>query len=272
LMLVMGVAPVLGPAVGGYLMKYFGWKAIFEILATFSLISWICTLLYLPETHHVSQERPSLMVSLKSVGEILRDKEFLGYALTGGAIMGGMFSYIAGSPFVFITLFGVRPERYGWIFGLNAVGIITASQINGGLLRKYHLESILRIVVCCSCVFAISLFAVSRLGHSMVAYLVPLFLFITTIGFTVPNTTAGALAHQGHRAGTASSLVGTIQWSIACVASFLVSALHNGTSAPMTGMILVTGLSGFVIFQIGISKKKSTLRVEPGEADLLSNQ
>jgi DHA1 family bicyclomycin/chloramphenicol resistance-like MFS transporter len=228
--------------------------------------------LFLPETHPPSRERPSIVSSLRGAGAILRDKEFLGYALTGGTVMAGMFSYIAGSPFVFINLFGVRQERFGWIFGLNAAGITVASQINRALLKRFHLESILRIVVCCTCVFAIGLFAASRLSHSMIAYLIPLFLFITTIGFTVPNTNAGALAHQGQRAGTASSLVGSMQWSIACLASFLVSVLHNGTSAPMTEMILVSGLSGFLIFQIGVPKQKRTFPAEARESDIISSE
>jgi DHA1 family bicyclomycin/chloramphenicol resistance-like MFS transporter len=272
LMLVMGVAPVLAPLAGGYVVKYFGWRAIFEVLGTLSLVSSICSLLFLPETHPPSRERPSIVSSLRGAGAILRDKEFLGYALTGGTVMAGMFAYIAGSPFVFINLFGVRPEHYGWIFGLNAMGIIIASQINGVLLRKFHLESIVRVVVCCTCVFAIGLFVASRLSHSMVAYLIPLFLFITTIGFTVPNTNAGALAHQRQRAGTASSLVGTMQWSIACLASFLVSMLHNGTSGPMTEMILASGLSGFLIFQIGVPKQKPVFPAEARQSDIVSTE
>jgi DHA1 family bicyclomycin/chloramphenicol resistance-like MFS transporter len=271
LMLVMGVAPVLAPLAGAYVMKYFGWRAIFEVLGTLSLISSICSLLFLPETHPPSRERPSILSSLRATGDILRDKEFLGYALTGGTVMAGMFAYIAGSPFVFINLFGVRPERFAWIFGMNAMGIIIASQINGALLKKFHLESILRIVVCCTCVFAISLYVASRLSHSVTVYMIPLFLFITTIGFTVPNTNAGALAHQGQRAGTASSLVGTMQWSIACVASFLVSMLHDGTSAPMTEMILASGLSGFLIFLIAVPRQKPTFPAEARESDIVSS-
>ena len=271
LMLVMGVAPVLAPLAGAYLMKYFGWRAIFEVLGTLSLISSICTLLFLPETHPPSKERPSILSSLRAAGDILQDREFLGYALTGGTVMAGMFAYIAGSPFVFINLFGVPPQRFAWIFGMNAMGITIASQINGALLRKFHLESILRIVVCCTCVFGIGLYAASRLSHSAIVYMVPLFLFITTIGFTIPNTNAGALAHQGQRAGTASSLVGTMQWSIACLASFLVSMLHNGTSGPMTEMILASGLSGFLIFQIGVPKQKPAFPVEARESDIVSS-
>jgi Bcr/CflA subfamily drug resistance transporter len=148
LMLVMGVAPVLGPLVGGYVVKYFGWRAIFEVLGTLSLISSICSLLFLPETHPASRERPSIVSSLRASVVILRDKEFLGYALTGGTVMAGMFSYIAGSPFVFINLFGVRQERFGWIFGLNAAGITVASQINRALLKRFHVR-ICDWPVCC---------------------------------------------------------------------------------------------------------------------------
>jgi DHA1 family bicyclomycin/chloramphenicol resistance-like MFS transporter len=270
LMLVTGVAPVLAPLVGGYILKFLGWRAIFKVLGTLSLISWTCSLLFLPETHPASRERPSILSSVRAAGNILRDKEFLGYAMTGAAVISGMFAYIAGSPFVFIVLFGVRPERYGWIFGMNAAGITTASQINRALLKKFPLESILRVVTCCTCVFAMGLFAASRLSHWIGAILIPLFLFIATIGFTVPNTTAGALANQGRRAGTSSSLVGSMQWSAAFLVSFLVSVLHNGTSGPMAGLILASGVLGFLIFRIAVPKQKSPLLAEVEGPEVIS--
>src|SRR5260370_26626805 len=92
-------------------MKYFGWRGIFEVLGTLSLISSICTLLFLPETHPPSRERPSILSSLRAAGDILQDREFLGYALTGGTVMAGGVFYIARSPFFFFTPFGGGPRN-----------------------------------------------------------------------------------------------------------------------------------------------------------------
>jgi len=265
LMLVMGVAPILAPMVGGYVAEYFGWRAIFGILGTLGLLSWACTLLFLPETHPASRERPSLLSSFRATGSILRDKEFLGYTLAAGAVTAGMFAYIAGSPFVFITLLGISPERYGWIFGVNSLGLIVAAQMNSLLLKKFPLESILRVATSGTCVFAIALFIASHLSRSPVALLIPLFFFISSLGLTVPNALAGALAHQGRRAGTASSLMGTIRWSIAFLASFLVSLLHNGTSGPMTGIILASGISALLMFHLAVPTPKPALGAEVSE-------
>jgi len=268
---VMGAAPVLAPMVGGYILKFFGWRAIFMVLGILSSLSWVCSLLFLPETHPSLHDRPSILSSVKAAGNIIRDKEFMGFAMTGASVISGMFAYIAGSPFVFIVLFGVRPERYGWIFGMNAAGIITASQINRLLLKKFPLESILRVVTCCSCAFGIALFVASRLGHSLAAVLIPLFLYIASIGFTTPNTTAGALASQGSRAGTSSSLLGCMQWSAAFLVSVLVSTLHNGTSGPMTGLICTSGILGFSVFRIAGPKRKFPLRAGARAPEVVSS-
>jgi len=271
LMLVMGVAPVLAPLVGGYILKYLGWRAIFMVLGTLSSLSWVCSFLFLPETHPASHHRPPILSSVRAIGSIIRDKEFLGFALTGASVVSGMFAYIAGSPFVFIVLYGVRPERYGWIFGVNAAGIVSASQINRLLLKKFPLESILRVITCCTCAAAIALFVASRISHSLAAVLIPLFLFISTIGMTTPNTTAGALASQGSRVGTSSSLLGTMQWTGAFLISVLESAFFNGTSGPMTGLILASGLLGFSIFRIAAPKRRFPVLAGAREPGVVSS-
>jgi DHA1 family bicyclomycin/chloramphenicol resistance-like MFS transporter len=252
LMLVMGVAPVLAPLVGGYVAKYFGWRMIFGVLGTFSLICVACTFFFLPETHRPSPHEHPAGSTWKTHMELFQDKGFLGYTLMGAAIQSGMFAYIAASPFVFIVLFGVAPVHYGWIFGMNAAGIVAGSQINRGLLKNYGFESILRVVVCISGLSAIGLFAASLLSRSLFLFLFPLFLYIATLGFVFPDSSAGALAHQGKRAGTASSLFGAVQWSCACLSTLLVSILHNGTALPMTGIILVCGILGFLVLQMNL--------------------
>jgi MFS transporter, DHA1 family, multidrug resistance protein len=252
LMLVMGIAPILAPLIGGYVAKYFGWRMIFVVLGTFSLITLACTFFFLPETHRPSAPVRAFGSTWRAHLELLQDKGFLGYTLMGAAIQSGMFAYIAASPFVFIVLFGVAPVHYGWIFGVNAAGIIAGSQINRALLKTYSFESILSVVVCFSGLFAIALFLASLLNRSLFLFLLPLFLYIATLGFVFPNSSAGALAHQGRRAGTASSLFGAVQWSCACISSLLVSLFHNGTALPMTGIILVCGILGFLVLQMSV--------------------
>jgi len=252
LMLVMGLAPILAPLIGGYLAKYFGWRMIFVLLGTLSLASVTCSFFFLPETHHPSVHAPPSDPVWRTYGALLQHKEFLGYTLMGAAIQSGMFAYIAGSPFVFIVLFGVAPEHYGWIFGMNAAGIIAASQINRVLLKTYGFESILSIVVCFSGLFAAGLFVAALLNRSLFLFLLPLFLYIATLGFVFPNSSAGAFAQQEKRAGSASALFGAIQWGAACIASLLVSLFDNGTSLPMVGIILACGILGVLVLRMSV--------------------
>ena len=173
LMLVMGLAPILAPLAGGYLSEYFGWRFIFAALGGFCFITLLCAAFFLPETCSASEGRYLFRSTFRAYGELLHDRHFLGYALAGGAIYAGMFAYIAGSPFVLITLFGVRPEHYGWIFGANAVGIISFSQVNRLLLRRFDSEQILRFFVGGSALFAIGVFAAALFGHHLYALLIP---------------------------------------------------------------------------------------------------
>jgi DHA1 family bicyclomycin/chloramphenicol resistance-like MFS transporter len=144
LVLVMGAAPILAPLLGGYLNLFFGWRSIFFTLAMAGLISSFCVWKFLPETLPAHKRRKSVLSVVADYGDLFRDRNFLGYSLAGAGIRAGMFTYISGSPFVFIELFHVRSDHYGWIFGANAVGLIGSSQLNGLLLKKrFSLEKIL---------------------------------------------------------------------------------------------------------------------------------
>jgi DHA1 family bicyclomycin/chloramphenicol resistance-like MFS transporter len=143
LMLVMGVAPILAPLAGGWVLAWAGWRGIFWVLAAFGLLCWAASWL-LPETQPPeARSRLGLGAIAAGYAELLRDRRFLGYALAGAVGQAGMFAYIAGSPFVFITLHHVPASRYGLYFGLNALGLIAASQLNARLLRRHDASHLL---------------------------------------------------------------------------------------------------------------------------------
>ncbi len=144
LMLVMGLAPILAPMLGGLLVNLYGWQSIFISLTAFSALASIAVALGLPESMPATHPRLPLSGALTQYRRLLGDRIFLGHALTGGIAMAGMFSYIAGSPFVFIKLYGVPPEHYGWLFGTNAAGFILVSQFNARLVGKRGLRSCCR--------------------------------------------------------------------------------------------------------------------------------
>jgi DHA1 family bicyclomycin/chloramphenicol resistance-like MFS transporter len=251
LMLVMGLAPITAPLIGGQLLIFFGWRAIFVVLAAFGLLCVALVLFGLPET--LPPERRStagLGHALAAYGSLIRDRQFVGFALAGGFISAGMFVYIAGSPFVLIELYGVAPEHYGWIFGANALGLIAASQLNRRLLQRYNGETIMRAAIGTIVISGVVLVAVAVTGLGGLAGLLPpLFVCIAGYGLVAPNATAAAMAPYGAMAGSASALLGTLQFSVGAMAGILVGVLHNGTALPMAGMIAACAIAALLAFQ-----------------------
>jgi DHA1 family bicyclomycin/chloramphenicol resistance-like MFS transporter len=181
---------------------------------------------------------------------LLKNRNFIGYAIPDSFIRAGMFAYIAGSPFVFIELYHVPAQQYGWLFGANAIGIVSAAQSNRILLRHFQPETILRKTRYFALIAAMALFALPFFVNSIWAVIVPLFFFVGSLGLVSPNSTALALANQGHQAGLASAMYGTVQWSVAMLSSLAISRFHSGTLWTMTSVILGCATVSVIGFQI----------------------
>lgn len=238
LMLVMGLAPILAPVFGGILLGIFGWQSIFVCLTIFSVLCMIAVWRGLPETLDSSVPGAPLSGALGAYLRLFSDWPFIGHALTGGLAVAGMFAYIAGSPFVFIELYGVPAEHYGWVFGSNAAGFILMAQVNAWLVAKHGPSFWLRRIVWfyLACGAALLIIALNKPAH-LWPLLIPLFGCIASLGVLLPNASACAMAGQGRNAGSASALLGCLQFSIAASAAALVSYLHNGTAWPMALVI-----------------------------------
>jgi len=222
LMLIMGLAPILAPIFGGFLSESLGWRSIFWVLSAISLVTLIAVHFFLKETHVPDTEGCKTNV-LKNYAQIMSDKGFLGHTLSMSLIYGGMFAYITGSPFVFISHYGLTPNQYSWVFGINAFGLIAFSQVNGRLLRKNNPEFILKKVYPFAALAGLLLFLIGFYNGPFWGMCVGLFLFILNMGMIAPNAAASALANQKKFAGSASALMGTIQFIIAAIMSSLVS-------------------------------------------------
>jgi DHA1 family bicyclomycin/chloramphenicol resistance-like MFS transporter len=243
LMLVMGLAPILAPMLGGVLVNLYGWQSIFIALTLFSALCTVAVAAGLPESLPATVPRQPLSGALRQYGRLLKDRVFLGHALTGGIAIAGMFSYIAGSPFVFIKLYGVPPEHYGWLFGSNAAGFILVAQVNARLLAKRGPAFLLVRTVWIYLAAGLSLLAISALQPAMLwPLLIPLFVCIASLGCIIPNASACAMSGQGARAGSASALLGCLQFSVAAGAAALVGVLHDGSAVPMALVISLCGL------------------------------
>jgi DHA1 family bicyclomycin/chloramphenicol resistance-like MFS transporter len=251
LMLVMGLAPILAPLIGGQLLVNFGWRSVFWVLAAYGTLWLVIVAVFLPESLPVVRRRRQRLSDVLAIyGRLLRDRAYIGYVVSGGLIFSGLLAYIAGSPFVFIELFEVPPERYGLFFGANAIGIIGASQINRWLANRYDARRIVSAVlpVAMAAGFVLLVDAYTGFG-GFAGILLPLFFFIACHGFVMPNTTALAMAPHGSVAGSASALLGTLQFVLGATAGTLVGVLGNGTAVPLAAVIAGCGVAAFATYQ-----------------------
>lgn len=251
LMLVMGVAPMLAPLLGGYILTWLGWEAIFITLAVLGVVCLIAVVFRLPETRRGDRATSLHIVDVaRGYGALLRDRIFLGNALAGAMSTSGMFAYIATSPFVFITLYKVPADQYGWIFGLNALGLILGSQLNGRVFHRlnFYPKKVHRAASLVQCIVGMGMvFSAATGTGGIFGLIVPLFLYIACNGLIYPNSTSQAMAPHGNVAGAASALLGTIQFGLAALTTTLITAIPQSTAVPMAFTILVCGLLGSII-------------------------
>lgn len=264
LALVFGAAPVLAPLIGGYVLLWHGWREIFLALAAFGLASLVAVAWRLPESHPAHAVR-SLRLGpvLRTYGELLTHREFLGCVLVGGFSLAGMFAYISGSPFVIIELYGVAPEHYGWLFGINALGFVLASQVNARLARRYRPQAVLLGGIIAQTIAGVLLVIESVSGAAgLYGIAVPLFVYVTCIGFVMSNATALAMAPFAAFAGAASALLGTMQFGLAAVSSTVVGAIHDDSALPMASVIAGCGLLSLTLYR-GLVARRGEAEATP---------
>ena len=241
LMLVMGVAPILAPTLGGLLLSFASWHVIFWFAAVHGLISLVVVCQALPETLAPARRvRLGLAGLMSRYGTILTDRNFFLYMATASCVMFSMFAYLSGSPPVYIQLFGLSPPVYGILFGLCAASFILGAQVNPYFLRRFGAFRVLRVAVRCYLAADILLCGLAFAGgFGIASVFIPIFLGMSTLGFILPNTAVGALSRHANHAGSASALMGTIQFIFAAISGSLMGILTDGTARPMAAMMLL---------------------------------
>ncbi|WP_340053181.1 multidrug effflux MFS transporter [Pseudomonas sp. JAI120] len=253
LMLIVGLAPILAPLMGGWLLAAFGWRSIFLVLVIFGVICLYCIWRWLPETAGNNQQ--PMAGALRRYITFLGDPALVGYGLAGGLGIAGMFAYIAASPFVFIDLYGVSPSNYGWLFGANAAGFIFTAQLNSYLLRHHGPQYWLQRAVWVYVIASLTLLVVTLAEPAALwPVLLPLFVSTASLSCILPNATACAMAGQGANAGSASAMLGFLQFGVAASASAMVGVLHDGTGRPMGIVIFGCALATLAISSFTVSR------------------
>jgi len=251
MMLVQGLAPIVAPLMGGYILAVAPWQAIFVVLALFGVGCVIAATRGLPETLPPERRHAAGPKGIvRAFGRVLADRAFMAPALSGAFAAASLFAFISGSPFVYMQLHGVSQQDYGWLFGFNAFGMILASQVNRLLLRWFTTRAVMGGALAFNVAMA-AVLVVFAAKASLPLLVGLLWLCLASGPLIGANAMAIAMSRAGEHRGTASSVMGVTQFAIASLASAAVGLLHDGTVYPMVGIILAGGVFASLAYVLG---------------------
>lgn len=240
LSLVNGTAPILAPVIGGQLLRFGDWHFVFYLLAILSTMMLLAVALRLPETLPLDRRvEGNLTTTLKTFGRLLTDRVFIGYAFAQAFVMGAMFAYISGSPFVLQNIYGASPQQFSFLFGLNGIGIILAAQIAGRLAGRVDSERLMRISLTIVASASILLFLALTLTDQLIFVMIPLFFVVSSVGLISTLGFTLAMQNYGATAGSASALLGLLPMLVGSLVSPLVGIMGEQSAVPM-GLIIMT--------------------------------
>jgi DHA1 family bicyclomycin/chloramphenicol resistance-like MFS transporter len=250
--IVLGIAPVVAPILGSHVHVLLGWPANFVLVALYGALLWWFVRKMLPETlvqPDARATRPAVILS--NYRQLIRSRAFTGYVLVAAFGFSGLFAFLAGSSFVFVSVLGESERGFGWLFGTVMLGNITGSMIGSRFVRSVGIERMVRagtllMVVAGS---VLGTLALAGADHP-VAIVVPMFAYMVAFMLTMPPATAGALTPFPKIAGSASSLMSFGQFLLASTAALVVGITFDGTSRPMAFAIALASIGAFLSFRI----------------------
>ena len=247
LITVMAIAPLIGPTVGGQIAALAGWRAIFWVLVGVGLVT-LLSLMTIPETlPTASRNQEHLGRAMLRYLTLLKNRRLLGYVGTGAFLYAGMYAYIAGTPFAYISYYHVPVQKYGLLFAVGIVGIMLANMLNARLVLRHGYDRVL-LVGCYAGAFSalVTAFAAGSGWGGLWGLVIPLFIFASTTGLIVANSITGAMALFPERAGAVSALTGALQYGSGILGSGLVGLFADNTPWPMGWVIGVCGIGCLV--------------------------
>ena len=259
LMLVFSISPILAPLTGSFVIQLGGWRSVFWVVLVAAVVGW-AILGTLTETRPPADRAgSSIRGAIAAYGLLLRDRHFLGLAFIGAFGISSFFVYLSNSPFVLIEHYHLSPRLYSLCFSVNAASFFAVAQCTGWLAARFGLRRLVRGAVIVYATVMLALLVLFASGVDSL-YVMAAFLFVGygCLGLVIPTTAVLALEEHGEIAGTASALMGTIQFVTGAVLMLFVGSFLNGTALPM-----VAGIAGCAAVALVLAG--TTLRTaEPG--------
>ena len=264
LMLVVGLSPMLAPTIGGYVIAGMGWHVVFVILMLMGVGILLASRFGLPKTRqpdHSISLRPKPILS--NFAMVMRNPQFYTYALSGGIAFSGLFTYVAGSPLLFMDIFDVSEKTYGWIFAFMSVSFIGSSQLNSVLLRQFQSQQLVYFALSLQAIISI-LFLIAAVNGWLDLYgtIAMLFLYLGCLGLSNPNTAGLSLAPFSQNAGSASALLGALQLGLGALASVAVGIFVKTTMVPIVIIMATSTVLALLVLIIGRKKIKSVAKTD----------
>ena len=243
------LAPLVAPLLGGVLLHW-GWTSIFGVLVVLGGLLWLAILTLLPETLNAEHRQPlRWRTVLSNYGLVLRHRKAMAGILTSALVSGGMFAFISGSPYVYIQYFGVSPQHYGLLFGLNVLFLMVVTYLNGRLVKRVGMLPMLRIGLGLMGVASLVLLFNGLLGWGgLWSIVIPVSCYVSQLGLIGANATSHALGFFPANAGTASALAGTLRFGIGALAGLVVNSFTATSPLPMAAVMACCGLLALVVY------------------------
>ncbi|WP_342323000.1 multidrug effflux MFS transporter [Kosakonia sp. BYX6] len=248
LTIIMAIAPIIGPLAGGQMIKITTWHAIFWLLVVIGGLMFF-SLFALPETLPAEKRvKASLPGVFRNYTTLLRNRAFMRYTLCLTFFYVSAYAFVTGSPFVYIGYFGVEPQHFGWLFALNIVGLMGMSAANRRLVQRHPLDKLLKIAVALAAIAGVILAMLVKMHiGGMVAVMVTVFFFFSMNGIIAATSTAAALDTVPAFAGSASALIGSLQYGSGIISSLLLTWFRDGTPWTMAWIMALFAVASAVM-------------------------
>lgn len=237
--LVMTIAPLMAPIMGGEMMRWFSWHAIFWSIALAVVIAVVLVSLFIRETLPVEKRQKfHIGTTLRQFATLFRARQVLFYILASSFSFSGMFSFLNAGSFVYIDLNGVSPQHFGYYFGINIVFLFIMTTINGKFVRQFGAERMLYFGIIVQFVMGIWLLTTTALNMDFWTLVIGVAIYVSGIAMITSNSMAVILDNYPHIAGTVSSLAGTIRFSIGALVGTVLSMIPAKNAWPMVGSMV----------------------------------